>query len=191
MSYLGTVGVTTLDILRPLKLHILHNSHSQGIKAIQEVAKAHSYFSRINRLYVNKTFGRSKVGEHKKKTSHLWVVLLFPPRFSTTTDQLNFLWQLMKLFASLQSILALSCYWNWREWQKAILACPFRRRSSLCQQSLMKGNGILPLRQLTLQVMSLYSIVFLWSLKIIFRSMSLTVKSLGGLWKQWISDREP
>ena len=85
------MGVTTLDILGPLKWHVLHNTHSQGMKVIQEVAKARSYFSRINRLYGNKTFGGSRMGEHKKKTSHLWVVLLFPPRFSTTMDQLNFL----------------------------------------------------------------------------------------------------
>lgn len=54
------------------------------------MAKAHSCFSGINRLHVNKTFGRSKVGESEKKISHLWVVLLFPPRFSTTMDQPNF-----------------------------------------------------------------------------------------------------
>lgn len=79
------------QLLQLLKLHFLHNTHNQGIKVIQEVTRAHSYFSRINRLYVNKKFGGSRVGESKKTTSHLWVVLLFPPRFSTTMDQLNFL----------------------------------------------------------------------------------------------------
>lgn len=108
------------------------------------------------------------MGEHKKVASYMWVMLLFPPRFSTTMDQLNFLWQLMKLFASLQSILALSCCWNWREWQKTILACLFQMQSSLCQQSLMKGNGILPLRQLILQVMHPYSSVFLGNPKVCF-----------------------
>ena len=34
-------------------------------------------------------FDGSRVGERKKKTSYLRVVLLFPPRFSTTMDQLN------------------------------------------------------------------------------------------------------
>lgn len=65
------MGVTTLDILGHLKWHVLHNSNGQGIKVIWEVAKARLYFSRINRLYANKTFGWSRVGEHKKMTSHL------------------------------------------------------------------------------------------------------------------------
>lgn len=65
------MGVTTLDILGHLKWHVIHNSHGQGIKVIWEVAKACLYFSRINRLYANKTFGWSRLGEHKKKTSGL------------------------------------------------------------------------------------------------------------------------
>lgn len=39
MSYLGTVGIATLDILRPFKWLVLHNTCSQRIKMVQEVAK--------------------------------------------------------------------------------------------------------------------------------------------------------